>query len=96
VSSRITPAQLRCLCGLALQLGQVISQAQARETPGDPAAERLGRDLVIPSEHSGAQDIAHLFFHAAAAPGRTVLQAPFYVIVEIAHNELGHWHLPSV
>jgi hypothetical protein len=72
---------------LTAQLRERLFQTEATETVRNPRSKSLGRTVFF--LHGIAEDIAHLFFHAAAMLLGALLQARLHLWFEVAHNELG-------
>jgi len=72
---------------LPTQLRERFFQAEATETIRNPSSEPFRRATFF--FHRIAQNIAYLFFHAAAVFLRALLQTRFHILFEVAHDELG-------
>ena len=63
-------------------------QSQLRKPRRDSRTE-LGCGLIFLTD-GVAQDVPHLFFHAAAVTFGAAFETRFYILFEVANDELGH------
>lgn len=76
---------------MSAQLGNLKIESFASEQCRDLGTET---DTVVALIDRVAQDVTHLFFHAAAIVCRTALQTYFHRFFQISHYELRHLITP--